>query len=888
MLKKDSNRKFLRMTVTKRILCVFVFIYIATNISFAQNTEVFKVDYSKPKEYEIASITTSGIKYLDVNTIIMISGLNIGDKVKIPSDALSQAIRKLWAQGLAENIKIEIDKVEGDKVYLNIDMTERPRLRRIVYSGIRKSEISNLNTEINFRPGEIVTNYLQSRAKTKISKYYIDKGFLNCEVILRQVVDTSQQNSVFLHIDINKNGKVKIHKINILNNTKISDNKVRSFMSETKDKGVFTPLEGLNDLILDVFSTTLRLNFSDLIDSTANYFGKNFKIRVFKGSKLIRDNYNQDKAAIIEKYNTLGYRDAKIVKDSIYDAEDGLINIDLTVDEGPKYYFRNITWVGNTRYSAEDLDKVLKIKKGDIYNKERLDKSLNYNPVDQDVSSLYLDEGFLFFYANPVEVLVSNDSIDIEIRMNEGKQARINKVTLTGNTRTNDHVALREIRTRPGQLFSRELLIRTTRELSQLRYFDPETINPEVIPNEANATTDIEYQVEETSSDQVELSGGFGYGRVIGSLGFSFNNFSLKGLFKKEMWRPIPTGDGQKLAIKFQTYGKGYFNYSVSLTEPWFGGKKPNSLTVSYYFSSFSNANVVNSGDEGFQQFTTNGFTLGLGKRLTWPDDYFTLYQSVKFLLYDLENYSVFNFGSGTGKYNNFSYSIALGRNSTSQPIYPRWGSEFAVSLELTVPYSLFSDKDYTTIDEDEKYKWVEFYKVKFNTGWYFELLDKLVMSTRMQFGYMGAYNDDIGTSPFGRFYVGGDGLSGGYNMDGREIIAMRGYDNEVLPATNTTTNTINGGSVYTKYTLEVRYPLSLNPSATIYALAYVEAGNAWAGLNEYDPFDLYRTAGVGIRIFMPMFGFLGLDWGYGFDQIPGSPDANGAHFHFSMNKSID
>lgn len=885
MFKKDSNRKFLRMTITKKILCVFVFIYISTNISFAQNSPLFKVDYNKPKEYEIADITISGIKYLDINTIVMISGLNIGDKVQIPSDKISQAIRKLWLQGLSENIKIEITKTEGDKVFLNIDMTERPRLRRVIYSGIRKGEINDLNTEIGFNSGEIVTNYLQSRAKNKIKKHYADKGFLNCDVDMRQVVDTSQENSVFLHVDIKKNNKVKIYRINIINNKQVSDQKVKSFMKETKEKGSFTPLKGLDDLVLDVFSTTLRLNFSDLIDSTTNYVRDNFKLRIFKGSKLIRDNFEQDKATIIEKYNAIGYRDARIIKDSVYATEDGLVNIDISIDEGPKYYFRNITWVGNTKYTSKSLSDVLKIRKGDVYNKELLDKSLNYNPTDIDVSSLYLDDGYLFFYANPVEVLVSNDSIDIEIRLNEGKQARINKVTISGNTRTNDHVAMREIRTRPGQLFNRELLIRTTRELSQLRYFNPETINPDVRPDPQNSTADIEYVVEETSSDQIELSGGFGYGRIIGSLGFSFNNFSLRGIFKKDMWRPIPTGDGQKLSVKFQTYGKGYFNYSVSLTEPWFGGKKPNSLTVSYYHSAFSNANQYDKGDDNFQKFITNGVTIGLGKRLTWPDDYFTLYQSVKFLLYDLDNYSVFSFGTGTGKFNNFSYTIALGRNSTSQPIYPRFGSEMSLSLELTLPYSSFSKKDYKSMDEDEKYKWVEFYKIKFNTGWYFELLDKLVLSTRMQFGYMGSYNDDIGISPFGRFYVGGDGLSGGYNMDGREIIAMRGYDNEVLPIKQ---EGDLGGSVYTKYTMEVRYPLSLNPSATIYALAYVEAGNAWGGLNEYDPFDLYRTAGVGIRIFMPMFGFLGLDWGYGFDEIPGSPEANGAHFHFSMNKSID
>ncbi len=881
------------MTVNRFNLGVVIFLFLITNVVVAQDS---RVDYNKPKKYEIAGITTSGIKYLDINTIIMISGLNIGDQIQIPSEKISQAIKKLWKQGLAENIKIEIAKIEGDKIYLNIDMTERPRLRSAIFTGARKSEISTLNSDIGFRRGEVVTNYLLSRAKRVIKKHYVDKGFLNCEVNIRQEQDTTMENSVYLRVNIHKNKRVKIYKINIAGNDQVSDHKVRSFLKETKEKGALTPLKGLNDLLLDVYSTTLRLDFDGFIDSATNYVHENFKFRIFKGSKMIKNNYEDDKALIIGKYNSLGYRDAKIVKDSIYSVDDGLINVNITVDEGPKYYFRKISWIGNTIYSSEDLGRILGIKRGDTYNKERLNKGLNYDPNSgMDVSSLYMDNGYLFFYANPVEVLIENDSIDIEIRINEGKQARINKVTLTGNTRTNDHVAMREIRTRPGQLFNRQAIIRTQRELSQLRYFNAESITPDVQPDPVNNTADIEYQVEETSSDQIELSGGYGYGRIMGSLGLSFNNFSLRGIFKKEMWRPIPSGDGQKLALRFQTYGKGYFNYSVSFTEPWFGGKKPNSLTVSFYHSSYSNANYYSKDHENYYEFVTDGFTLGFGKRLRWPDDYFTLYQSAKFLLYKLQNYSVFRFGTGSGRYNNISYSITLGRNSTSAPIYPRYGSDMSLSLELSPPYSLFNKKDYNTIAdeaerEDEKFKWVEYYKIKFKSAWYFELMDKLVLSTRMQFGMLGAYNSkDIGTTPFGRFYVGGDGLSAGYNMDGREIIAMRGYDNEVLPAYNPNSTENNlGGTVYTKYTLELRYPLSLNPSSTIYALAFLEAGNSWIDFSTYDPFDVYRSAGFGLRVFMPMFGFLGLDWAYGYDKIPGEPEANGSHFHFSLNKSID
>jgi outer membrane protein insertion porin family len=906
MLKKDSNRKIVGMTISKNILNTIILFCMIGSGLFAQETDAFKalgINGNKPKEFTIAGISVTGAKHLDENVIIMVSGLNIGDKIKIPGENISQAIRKLWELGVADNVKTTITKVDGNNIYLNFEITERPRLRKVVFKGIRTGEKTKLTTDIGISTGKVITNYELSRIKNNIKEHYTNKGFLNCEVFLKQVPDKDRENSVTLHVTINKNKKVKIYRIHIAGNNDLTDHKVKSFMKKTKEKGAFTPLKGMDDLLMDVLSTTSKLNFAGMVDSTTQYLRENIKLRIFKSSKLIREKFEEDKVEIIKKYNSLGYRDARILRDSIYTTDDGMINIKLTIEEGHKYYFRNITWVGNTIYPSDYLAAILRIKKGDVYNKEHLDNYLQFNQNDQDVSSLYLDNGFLWFHANPVEVAIVNDSIDLEIRINEGEQARINKVSIKGNTRTNDHVAMREIRTRPGQLFSRDLLIRTSRELAQLRYFNPETMNPDVRPNAVDKTADIIYEVEETSSDQIELSGGWGYGRIMGSLGLSFNNFSLRGIFKKDTWRPIPSGDGQKLSLRFQTYGKGYYNYSISFTEPWLGGKKPNSFSVSYYKSSYSNGlENTKKNPKAKASFVTNGFTIGLGKRLRWPDDYFTLMQSVKFLFYKLDNYkSIFTFGSGTGKYNNISYTVALNRNSTLAPIYPRGGSDVGVSLEITPPYSLFRTLDFSDLNknasdykqkvEDRTFKWIEYYKLKFHSKWYFEVVNKLVLSTRIAFGYVGKYNNDIGLTPFGKFYLGGDGLTGGYNFDGREVIAMRGYENESLTPnyrTGRNQNRNTGGALYSKYTLELRYPLSLSPTATIYAMAYLEAGNTWTSLNTFDPFDVYRTAGFGLRIFMPMFGVLGLDWGYGFDEVPGMPDANGAHFHFSINQSID
>ncbi len=845
-----------------------------------------ELNYAQPKKYEIGGITVSGIKYLDKGVLIMISGLKVGEKVDVPGDDFRNAIKKLWDQGLFAYVNVSATKVEGDLIFLNIDLRERPRLSKFSFNGLKKAEVDNIRDEIQIVRGDVVTDNLIKTASNRIINYFTAKGYLDAEVDIIQTPDTTRTNSVILTFDVKKNDRIKVYDINIIGNKNLSDQKAQRAFKNTKEKGAFKPFDDVELLIWNSINASLRLNFDTIPKIANNYVSENIKIRIFKSSKYIEDDFQEDKQNLIDKYNALGYRDAEIISDSIYRHDEKTININITLNEGNRYYFGNINWVGNTKYNDEFLNSILKIKKGDIYNKEALNTNLSFNPAGLDVSSLYLDDGYLFFQAVPIETRVENDTIDMEIRIREGKQARINKVLVKGNTITNDRVIIRDLRSRPGQLFSRSDIIRTTRELAQLKFFNPETITPDIQPNPADGTVDIIYSVEETSADQIELSGGWGYGRIIGTLGLSFNNFSLRNVFNRKAWRPIPSGDGQKLSLRLQSYGKGYISYSVSFTEPWLGGKKPNAFSVSYYHSLYSNGRSKN--DPLRSSFTIDGVTFGLGKRLRWPDDYFSLYQSVNLQIYNLQKYStIFPVGDGNGQYNNINYNIVMSRNSIDAPIFPRSGSEVSLSLELTPPYSAFSDKDYASISENEKYKWIEYHKWKIKGNFYTKLIGNLVLSTRTQFGFLGKYNDILGVTPFERFYLGGDGLSGYNNLDGRELIGMRGYGNETITP-DYYLNSNLGGAIYSKYTFEFRYPLSLNPNATIYALAFLEAGNSWRNFTDFNPFKVYRSTGFGLRVFLPMFGILGLDWGYGFDEVPGIPGANGGQFHFSINQSID
>ncbi len=871
-----------------RYLIFLLFIYLLASqplhaqISIGQN-EV--TDYNTPKDYYLGGVTVSGVKYLDGNVLVMLSGLTIGDKMKVPGDKISRAIRKLWEQGLFEEVSISVSKVVDDQVFLDIHLKERPRLSKFQFTGIKKSDADDIREKIRLVKGDYVTDNLIIKTKNIISKFYHDKGFLNASVNIVERRDTTAVNEVTLIINIEKNEKVKVYDITLHGNKTISEELLIATFKKTKEKSVFNPMNDIEEAIAQSAVSVAKTDFVDVANIMGKHVMDNVKIRIFKSSKFIDEDYQEDKKTLIAKYNSLGYRDARILRDSISKNEDNTINIDLWIEEGPKYYIRSITWVGNTKYNSGFLDRIIKIRKGDIYDQDALEQSLTYNPNGADVRSLYMDDGYLFFDVQPVETRVENDSIDLEIRMHEGKQATISKVTIKGNTKTNDHVALREVQTRPGQLFSRDRLIRSQRQLAQLKYFDAEKLAPNVNPNPEDGTVDIGYDVTETSADQIELSGGWGYGRIIGTLGLSFNNFSLRNIVNLKAWKPIPAGDGQKLSLRFQTYGAGYFSYSFSFTEPWLGGRKPLSLSVSYFHSRYTNGLANNDPNYGY--FKIDGISLGLGTQLRWPDDYFSLVQSINYNRYNTKNYSqIFAFGGGNGVYNALSYGIELSRNSVDAPIFARSGSQFSINLELTPPYSWFKGNvDYSSMPANEKFKMVEYYKIKFKGAWYINLIDKLVLNPRVQFGYLGTYTAALGVTPFERFYLGGDGLTGYNNMDGRELIGMRGYTNNSLTPLYPLTI---GGTVYTKYTFELRYPVSLNPNATIFALTFLEAGNDWLYWDNFNPFNVYRSVGFGVRVFLPMFGLLGLDWGYGLDAVPGSPGANGGQFHFSINSSID
>ena len=862
------------------------------NVARAQiqiGDDLSEIDYSRPQKYEIGGIVVEGAKFVDPTMLSMIAGLRTGETISIPGDEISSGIRKIWEQGMFEDVAVNVTDFVGNKVFLQIVIKEKPRVSKFSFNGIKKSEADEIRNKINLSRGDIATDHLLTKTTRIIEDYYYNKGFYNVDIDIQQEADTTRESYINMVINIDKGPKVKIEKINLIGNENLSDGQILTAMKETKERGHFDPLNPLGPLIVNAVADVVTLHPMRAINRVEEYFYDNYRPRIFKASKYLEKNYEDDKKHIIEKYNAKGYRDARIVRDSVYRIDDKNLGIDLVIDEGNKYHYRNITWTGNTKYTDETLNSILGIKKGDVYNKELLDKNLNYSETNLDISSLYMDDGYLFFRVDPVEVAVENDSIDLEIRINEGKQARISNVTLSGNTKTYDHVVLRELYTRPGQLFSRSDVVRSVRELATLGFFNQESINPDVQPNPSDNTVDIAYSVEEAAADQIRFSAGFAAGYLMLEAGLQFSNFSMRNIFNKNAWRPIPVGDGQKLSLSVSTLGRRYIWYNVSFTEPWLGGRKPNSFTASFFQSFYSNQ--YEKTDVNYGWFNMTGGTVGLGRRLTWPDDYFALYQGLNFKRYKLHNYlsSFLSVGDGNGAFNLISYNFVLSRNSVSQPLYPRSGSEFQLGLEITPPYSLFSNKDYSQLSDNEKYKWIEMHRWTFKAAWYTELYEKLVMMTRVRFGYLGHYNDQIGPTPFHRYFMGGDGLSN-YSVDSRELVGMRGYaNNSLTPGFYSNSGSGgNGGNLMTKYTLELRYPLSLNPQATIYALTFLEAGNCWLGFKNFDPFDVKRAAGVGVRIYLPMFGLLGLDWGYGFDEVYGAAGNNGSQFHFSIGGSID
>ncbi|KPL16634.1 MAG: hypothetical protein AMS23_05195 [Bacteroides sp. SM1_62] len=796
-------------------------------------------DYANVREYEIADITVSGVEFLQPTVLISISGFKVGNRINIPGDDITKAVNKFWDQGLFADVKITARKIEDGKIYLDIYLKEQPRLSRLIVEGLKKGETEDLMETLNVRTGSQVTTDLLNNTERIIKDHFIEKGFFNTKVAITQVPDTLRPNSVRLFVKVDKEHRIKIDDIIFDGNEVFPDKRLRRVLKNTK-----------------------KVN-----------------INIFKASKFIKDQYKEDKQSLITFYNENGYRDAKILGDSMVRLEEeNRLLLKIFIVEGRKYFFRDINWVGNTIYPSQILNAVLGIEKGDVFDQTLLSKRLE---VDEDaVSSLYLDNGYLFFSVDPVEIKVEGDSIDFEMRIYEGKQARINNVIISGNTKTNEHVVRREIRTKPGELFSKSDIIRTVRELAQLGHFDPEKIEPIPIPNPADGTVDIEYKLVERANDQLEISGGWGAGMLVGTIGLRFSNFAIRDVLKLKAWRPIPAGDGQTLSLRAQSNGKYYRSYNMTFVEPWFGSKKPNSLAVSFFHTLTNNS--LYFWDAGTSSMKITGASIGLGRRLKWPDDFFTLYNELSFQQYNLDNWTGY-FTFSNGKSNNLSFTTTVARKSIDQLIYPRRGSTFSLSLQLTPPYSVFNGKDYTNVTEQERYNWIEYHKWKFLADWYTTLAGNLVFYTRAHFGYLGHYNDDLGPSPFEGFDVGGDGMSG-FNIYGYEIIALRGYENGSLTPR---VNGLKAGNVYTRLTLELRYPITLNPSATVFVLGFLEGGNAWYSIDEFNPFLVKRSAGIGLRAFLPMFGLLGIDWGYGFDPIPGLPDANRSQFHFTIGQQF-
>ena len=814
---------------------LFLFITPVTAQINLGNT-IENVSYERPVEYEVAGITIQGITNLDKNAIITLSGLTVGDKIIIPGEEISKAITKLWAQNLFADIQIEASKILGNNIFLDIRLQELPRLSKFGFKGASKSEVDKIREKVELVRGKIVNDNLINNTKHIVTEYFTDKGFLNTEVTINQIVDTAVVASVILEVDINKGEKIKISEINFTGVTKFKTKKLKRQLKETKEKMFF---------------------------------------RIFKTSKFLDEAYQTDLQSIIALYNEKGYRDVRIVKEEIIDVSDKLISINLTIEEGLQYHFRNISWLGNTKYNSEYLNQMLGIKAGDVYDQKMMSERLQMSMSGTDISSLYMDDGYLFFNIDPIEVLAEEDSIDFEIRIYEGKQATINRITVSGNTKTNEHVIMREIRTKPGELFRRSDVIRSQEELNRLNYFNPQTLGVTPKPDPQTGNVDIEYTVEEKPSDQIELQGGWGAGRVVGTFGLTFNNFSLKNILNKKGWTPLPSGDGQRISLRASSNGSFFQNYSFSFTEPWLGGNKPNSLSFTVYHSiqNYSTDAVENRMD-------ITGVNLGLGKRLRWPDDYFSTSQSISFQQYKLSNRQLVpGFSNGISK--NITYRSVLSRSSVFDPIFPKAGSQFTLTGHFTPPYSLFNDKDYSTMALEEKYEWLEYFKLKASSTWYTNPFSNLVVKAHGEFGFLMTYNDKVGLPPFERFYIGGDGLSG-FAMDGREVVGLRGYANQAVSQHLT-----GGGRMYSKYYLEMRYPLSLNPSSTIYATAFAEAGNAWGSFQDFNPFEVKRSLGVGVRIFMPMFGLLGVDFGHGYDPLEGSTEKSGWQTHFSIGQQF-
>ncbi|MDD4292809.1 MAG: outer membrane protein assembly factor BamA, partial [Bacteroidales bacterium] len=767
------------------------------------------------------------------------------DTITIPGEDLSAILKRIFLQRYFSDVGIYIDSLQKDTAFLRLNLVERPRVSRWDFEGIKSGEKADLNEKLKLRRGSELSEYAINSSSEIIRKFYVEKGFLQTTVDVVQVQDTLIKNAVKVTFKVDRKSKVKVQKIRFIGNENVKSSKLASAMKKTKDMR-----------ILNFFST----------------------------KKFNEKEYPNDKKLLLQAYGERGYRDAKIVKDSIYYIKDGRMGIDFKIDEGKRYYFRNITWTGNSLYSADQLNMILKIKKGDIYDVVSMEKRL-FEAEEGNISKLYRDNGYLFFNVSPVEVKIEGDSVDVEMRMIEGKPATFSRIIINGNNITNEKIVRRQVMTKPGYLFSQTDLERSLRELASMGHFDPEKImSPtgyNIMPNYNASTVDVSYNVEEKPNSQFELAGGWGGNTFVGTLGLSFNNFSIGRVFKKSAWRPVPLGDGQQFSLRFQTNGTYYTAFSASFSEPWLTGKKPTSLNISAYYTRQTNSNYFyqNSG----QSMEVFGFGVGVGTRLKWPDNWFVFSTELSWQTYKLTDWQYY-FLFTDGLSNNVSLKLKLARNSTDQAIYPRKGSDFLLGLQITPPYSLFRPKDtnYKSMADSQKYRWIEYHKWTFKGALYTPITGDLVLMTRAQFGYLGYFSRSLGYSPFEGFIVGGDGMSG-YNTYGSEIIGLRGYaNNSLTPRKN------NGyvGNVYDKFTVELRYPIVLQPQSTIYALVFLEGGNSWSDIKDFNPFQIKRSVGVGVRVLLPIVGMLGIDWGYGFDPVLDKAKG-GSNFHFVIGQQF-
>ncbi len=815
------------------------------------------------KKYTIGEITVAGAQSFNELTVITFSGLKKGEEIFIPGERISNVIKKLWDENLFSDVNIYVTNIEENIVDLEINITELPTLNDATITGIRKGKIKELEKELNLNKGAKITQNLITTTRNFITNKYKNDGFYFADVKLRttpEIDSTGTEVGQNLTINIDRGNKVKVGKIHIEGNEEMTDGKLRRSMKNTKQKN---------------------------------------PLRIFKRSKYIQSGFNEDKVTLINEYKENGYRDARIISDSLVVVNDKRLDLYLKVEEGRQHYFGDIRFIGNSVYTDQELRGFLGIQRGDVYNGIELQKRIadDSDPDANDITNAYQNNGYLFSRVNAVEVNVQNDTIDFEIRIFEGREAYFNNITVVGNDKTNDHVIYRELRVRPGQKYSKRNVVRTIRELGQMGFFDPETISPDfknVDPN--TGTLDMEFRVEERGASQIELQGGYGGGGFVGTLGLSFNNFSLRNIFNADAYKPLPMGDGQKLSLRAQA-SSFYQTYSLSLVEPWLGGKRPVQLSTSFSHTIQYDYDYRNREVDKEKRFLITGGSIGLAKRLQWPDDHFVLSHAISFQHYNLKNYNTRLFTFGDGFSNNLAYTIGLSRDNTfTNPVYPLGGSNFSVTAKLTPPYSLFNDVKYSRLDSDpefqnedgtpnqslidqKRFNWLEYYKIKFKGTWYTTIVDKLVLRPQVEFGFLGAYNLDRGVPPFERFFMGGDGL-GAFSLDGREIISLRGYENQSLSSQD-------GNTIFNKFSLELRYPITLKQMASIYALTFVEGGATYDGFKDYNPFQIKRSAGAGIRIFMPAFGLLGIDFGYGFDPIPGTFEASGWQTHFIIGQQF-